>query len=243
MPPSGAATEDKAFPSVRLGVARDAAFCFYYQDNLDLLARAGAELVPFSPLADGQVPPDLDGIYFGGGYPEVHAARLAGNTALQTQVRRLSRQGMPIYGECGGFMYLCRELTDQSGAVWPMTGCFPLATRMLERRKALGYREVTLTGRNLLGQKGDRLRGHEFHYSELVEPVADQPRIASTYAIAPRMGLETTPEGYRRGRTLGSYVHLHFGSRPASARAFVAACAAFHQQKDSSVCNPMKSKP
>jgi cobyrinic acid a,c-diamide synthase len=205
---------------VRIGIARDAAFCFYYDENLRLLEAAGAELVAFSPLVDRQLPPDLDGLIFGGGYPELFAAALAGNTGLQRQVAARCREGMPIYAECGGFMYLCRELTDAAGARFPMVGIFPLATRMLPRLKALGYRQVTLARDTPLGPAGMDLRGHEFHYSELL-PGGTPP---CAYHLSARQGCDPRLEGYLEGRCLGSYVHLHFGSACAAAANFVDAC-------------------
>jgi cobyrinic acid a,c-diamide synthase len=209
-------------PRVRLGVARDAAFCFYYPDNLDLLARAGADLVTFSPLNDTDLPPGLAGLYLGGGYPELHARRLAQNSGMRAAIGRAGRAGMPIYAECGGLMYLCRELDPGEGARWPMCGRFPFGVRMLARRRALGYREVRLTSGTLLGPAGACLRGHEFHYSEIAESAAG---VDTVYRIAPRRGDSGgTPEGYRVGNTVGSYVHLHFGSFPAAATHLVEAC-------------------
>ena len=138
MPLPAAPTKRTARP-VRIAVARDTAFCFYYPENLELLTEAGAEIVPFSPLTDDELPAAIDGLYFGGGYPELHAATLAQNEALRRAVRAVSQAGMPIYAECGGFMYLCRELVDTEGASHPMTGCFPFRSRMMGRLKALGY--------------------------------------------------------------------------------------------------------
>ncbi len=208
---------------IRIGVARDQAFCFYYPDNLDLLADAGAQIVPFSPLNDAALPDDLDGIYFGGGYPELHAASLAENRSMRNAVRHASRQGLPIYGECGGFMYLCRELTDAEGRTHPMCGCFPMSTRMHPRLRVLGYREVALTTDTLLGPDGAVLRGHEFHYSDLAAPPADGP-VRTAYTVSARKGGKPRAEGYLIRRTLGSYIHLHFGSRPECALAFVDHC-------------------
>jgi cobyrinic acid a,c-diamide synthase len=174
---SRSATADPAKPAdVRIGVARDAAFCFYYPDNLELLAAAGARLVPFSPLTDGHLPDGLAGLYFGGGYPELHAKALADNRSLRQEIRQLSRKNMPIYGECGGFMYLCREMGDTHGDVFPMTGCLPFGTRMLDRLKALGYREITQTQATVLGPAGQTARGHEFHYSAIADGAADAQR-------------------------------------------------------------------
>jgi cobyrinic acid a,c-diamide synthase len=218
---SEAATSDPVSDRVRIGVARDAAFCFYYADNLDLLAAAGAQLVYFSPLTDPYLPDDLAGLYFGGGYPELHAHVLADNRSLREQVQALSRKNMPIYGECGGFMYLCREMGDIEGRVFPMTGCLPFATRMLDRRKALGYREVTQAQATPLGPAGQIMRGHEFHYSTIVAGTNDAEGV---YHITDRAGLEKADEGFLSHQTLGSYVHLHLGSCPQAAHHFVAAC-------------------
>ena len=212
----------------RIGVARDAAFCFYYADNLDMLAAAGAQLVFFSPLTDARLPEDLDGLYFGGGYPELHAAALAANQSLCREVRQMSALGMPIYGECGGFMYLCREMGDTTGNVHPMTGCLPLATHMLDRLKALGYREVTLQQSTLLGPAGQTMRGHEFHYSGISDGDS-QP--SGVYRMTDRAGMEKTAEGFVAHQTLGSYVHLHFGSCPQAAANFVAACVQWSARK------------
>ena len=209
-----------AGPRVPIGIARDAAFCFYYPDNLELLEAAGAELVYFSPLAGDRLPDRLGGLYLGGGYPELHAETLAGNRPLLRQIRDMSQAGMPIYGECGGFMALCREMGDTDGRTFPMAGCLPCATHMLDRLKALGYREVTLTTDTILGPAGQTMRGHEFHYSALT----DGNGLDGVYRLSDRNGVPHAAEGYVAHRTLGSYVHLHFGSCPAAARHFVDAC-------------------
>jgi cobyrinic acid a,c-diamide synthase len=215
-------------PLVRIGVAKDNAFCFYYQDNLDILAACGAELIYFSPVLENELPEDLDGLYFGGGYPELFAEKLAQNITLRTQIRQKSLERLPIYGECGGFMYLCREICDHNGNNYPMTGCFPFATKMLSRRKALGYREITLCKDTVIGKRGLTVRGHEFHYSELT---ALPEGIETIYKVAGRAGLEKTTEGFELARCLGSYIHLHFGSRPETAEHFVHACRDYRNER------------
>ncbi|MFP4390532.1 MAG: cobyrinate a,c-diamide synthase [Desulfococcaceae bacterium] len=226
--PSTAATVPE--PDVRLGVASDAAFCFYYPDNFDLLRAAGVEIVPFSPVNDAALPPNLDGLYFGGGYPELFAKALAENGALRREIRETSRSGMPIYGECGGFMYLCDSLADAEDRRFPMTGCFPFRTAMPSRLRALGYREITLRRTTLLGEAGTRIRGHEFHYSSL----AETPEGTETaYAVAGRHGAAASDEGFVVDRTLGSYIHLHFGSRPEAARHFTSAMRAYANERKS----------
>jgi cobyrinic acid a,c-diamide synthase len=219
---------DQITRGVRIGVARDNAFCFYYQDNFDLLEAAGAELVFFSPISDKRLPADLDGLYLGGGYPELVADRLAANTRLRKQIKSASREGMPIYAECGGFMYLCAELWNQRGIRYPMTGCFPFSAQMYSRLKALGYREITLTKDTIFGPSGQTIRGHEFHYSELNKPKSNTDTV---YRLTDRAGVDKPPQGYYTNRTLGSYTHLHFGSQPQVAGHFVTACSAYRDER------------
>lgn len=199
---------------VRIGVARDAAFCFCYPENLERLEQAGAELVFFSPLAD-RLPPGLAGLYLPGGYPELHSERLTGNTGLLADLRRFVQGGAPVYAECGGLLLLAASLDGV-----PLAGVFPAPARMLPRRQALGYREVTMTAATPLGPAGTVARGHEFHYSELAMPAA----VARAYRLADRSGQPCGEEGYLQGNVLGSYVHLHFASNPRLAENFVAAC-------------------
>jgi cobyrinic acid a,c-diamide synthase len=214
-----------------IGIARDPAFCFYYPENLEMLVQSGARLKFFSPLNDPAPPEGLDGLYFGGGYPEMAASRLAANQRMRAAIRTLSQDGLPIYAECGGFMYLCRRLIDGRGQAHDMADCFPYTTRMLARRKALGYREIELTGESLFGPPGARARGHEFHYSEIEsdDPVDGS---AMVYRVGSRAGQTMPAEGYCRRRTLGSYIHLHFGSNPELARGFVQSCRRYKIKKD-----------
>ncbi|NMC50722.1 MAG: cobyrinate a,c-diamide synthase [Desulfovibrio sp.] len=209
-------------PVARLGVARDAAFRFYYEENLRLLAQAGADIAPFSPLADAALPADLDGLYLGGGYPELFAAKLAENAAMRRAVAAFAASGRPVYTECGGFMYLMNSITDTSGQSFPMAGVFPFAAAMGKRFAALGYREARTTAPTFLGPAGTVIRGHEFHYSSRV---GDPAGVEPAYALSGRAGPLPGPEGFRIGNVLGSYVHLHFASNPDVARSFVSAMA------------------
>jgi cobyrinic acid a,c-diamide synthase len=211
---------ERVTPIARIGVARDDAFQFYYAENLDMLRAAGAELVFWSPLA-GQALPGVDGLYFGGGYPELHARRLAENSAARDAVRRFAEAGRPIYAECGGLMYLTESLEDLDGVAHPMVGVLPVTVRMRPPRMALGYTEVMFTDSTPLGRAGVIGRGHEFHYSTL-DRVPD--RVERVYRLEQR-GAARRAEGYLVGRTLMSYIHLHFASNPDLPRAFVAACA------------------
>jgi len=226
-PPAAPPAASPHPPLVRLGVARDQAFCFYYPENLEWLAHFGAELVPFSPLTDRELPADLHGLYLGGGYPELFAGQLAANEGIKRHLAEASAAGLPIYAECGGLMYLSQEIRDLKGQCHPMAGLLPFRVRMLQRLKALGYREVTLKTAGLLGPAGTRARGHEFHYSEIEAESEDLPRL---YLIADRQGTAPPPEGYCLGNVLASYVHLHFGSNPEVARHLVDHCRSYKEK-------------
>jgi cobyrinic acid a,c-diamide synthase len=199
----------------RVAVARDAAFCFYYEDNLDLLRAAGAVLVPFSPLHDAELPAGVEVVYLGGGYPELHAGRLAANTALRDDLRAFQRQGGRIYAECGGLMYSCRELVDGEGRSFPMLNLLPARTVMQKRLAALGYVTWRAAGATPLGPAGTELRGHVYHYSRL-EPLGPLRPLAELY----RDG-EARPDGFASGGLLAGYGHLHFASRPQAAAALL----------------------
>jgi cobyrinic acid a,c-diamide synthase len=205
---------------VRIGIARDAAFSFYYPDNLEWLAQSGATLVEFSPLHDGQLPADLAGIYLGGGYPELHAAALAQNHAMLAAIRAFVAAGGAVYAECGGLMYLAQGVTDLAGVRFPLAGVLPIETAMLKSRKALGYVEATPTAATLWTCAADagalRLRGHEFHYSTITQDDSAAAGWQPAYAISRRRSGAVEAEGFCKGAVLASYVHLHFASAPAA---------------------------
>lgn len=213
-------------PCTPIAVARDAAFCFYYPDNLDLLRSEGAEVRFFSPLAGEAVPEGSAGLYLGGGYPELFAAEISGNEPFLESVRRAVSRGMPVYAECGGLMTLSRFIESTDGERRSMAGILPFGTRMLRRRKALGYTETVLRRSCLLGEAGQVLRGHEFHYSEIVEEEED-PAMETVYELRRRKFEASRLEGYALGEVLASYIHLHWGSAPSAAKSFVRRCARF----------------
>jgi cobyrinic acid a,c-diamide synthase len=215
---------------VRIGVARDKAFCFYYPDNLEIFEKNGAEIVFFSPVCDREIPTNLDGIYLGGGYPELHAQKLSRNVSMRKAVFDRVEDGMPVYAECGGFMYLCERLITKQDNAYEMVGCFPFASRMKDRLTALGYREIRLSDTTPLGEIGLTARGHEFHYSCLEEEKII-PGIHGVYDAVDRSGTERSCPGYLVNQCLGSYVHLHFRSCPEIGRNFVSACRAYKKRK------------
>ena len=210
--------------SVKIGLAHDRAFHFYYPDNLEALEAYGCELVRFSPLNDEALPVGLDAIYLGGGYPEEFAEQLAGNATMLDSVRRFAESGRPVYAECGGLMYLSEGIETLDRKRHKLVGLLPAATRMLDRLKSLGYVEVTLARASLFGSKGSQLRGHEFHYSELTgDPTVDGAWTA-LYRAVHRRSDAAVAEGFQRGNVLASYFHLHFASRPEAVKHFVAVC-------------------
>ncbi len=207
--------------SVRIGVARDRAFCFYYEDNLDALCAAGAEIVPFSPLADVDLPAGLDALYFGGGYPELWAESLSANVRLREAVARFIAGGGHVYAECGGLMYLADAIETRDGRRWPMLGELPFAVVMTDRLQRFGYVDVTFTRDCLLGPAGTTARGHSFHCSRIDESGAALP--ACAYHLRHTLTGLDAAEGFTSAndRVLASYIHLHFLSNPALATQFV----------------------
>ncbi len=223
LPPSAAghSSSPKARRTSRpvLAVARDAAFCFYYPENLELLADAGAEIEFFSPVQGEYPSAHASGVYLGGGYPELHGRALASNTALWRTLEDLRAAGAPIYAECGGFMTLTQRLIDLEGNEWPMAGVIPGTVRMSRKLVALGYRTATAIRPNLIAGAGQTLRGHEFRYSswEITE------REANTMAAWRVLGTRSSSEqlmGYVDDNVLASYLHIHFGQRTEIAAAF-----------------------
>lgn len=215
---SMASATPQAAAKIRLGIARDEAFHFYYPDNLDALERAGCELVPFSPLHDRALPTGLNGVYIGGGYPEEYAQALAANGGMLDAIRKFAMNSGTIYAECGGLMYLSEGIETLDGTRHSMLGLLPAWTRMCPRRQSLGYVEIRLTCDCPWGRSGDVLRGHEFHYSELTERPAD---CKTAYELSYRRSVQPAAEGFQRGSVLASYVHLHFGSQPDAVSHFV----------------------
>ncbi|WP_319777306.1 cobyrinate a,c-diamide synthase [Maridesulfovibrio sp.] len=208
-------------PRTRIGVAQDDAFSFYYEENLRLLREAGAELVPFSPIEDKDLPENISGLYFGGGYPELAAFDLAQNTKLRRAIADFSAAGHPVYAECGGFMYLMESISKDD-RVFPMCGIFPVRCSMQSRFQSLGYREVELSQPTILGPEGTIIRGHEFHYSALEEMEKIQQK---SYRVTCKNNISASEGFIANENTLGSYIHLHFASNPQVAKNFVNACA------------------
>jgi cobyrinic acid a,c-diamide synthase len=212
----------------RIGLADDAAFHFYYADNLRRLEANGAELVRFSPISDEALP-DVDGVYIGGGYPEAHAEALSANTAMRAAIIAFAARGGPIYAECGGLMYLSSAIETLDGARHPMVGLLGATAVMRAKLQALGYVETETQARSILGPAGTRFRGHQFRYSELTLP-PELPAMETAYSVRRRRGEQAMSEGYQVGpssNVLASYVHAHWASNPRVASELVDTCVRF----------------
>ena len=212
-------------PRCRIGVALDDAFHFYYEDNLRRLQAIGAEIVNFSPVRDRELPA-VDGLYFGGGYPEVLADELSSNRSMIASVRAFAARGGPLYAECGGLMYLTRAIRTLDGTAFPMAGLIPADAVMHDRLQAIGYVEVETVAPSILGPTGVRFRGHQFRYSTL-EP--ESSGIARAYTVRPQWGNEFA-EGLGADNLLASYVHAHWASNPSAAAGLVESCERFRNR-------------
>lgn len=213
-PLEGAVPRAERIADVRVAVARDRAFCFYYRDNLELLEALGATLVPFSPLEDARLPA-CDGLYLGGGYPELYAERLAGNRTMLESIRDAVADGLPTVAECGGFMLLTDRLAGR-----PMAGVIHTDCRDMKKLTRFGYVEVSATADSLLFEAGDAVRGHEFHRWDAADP-------GEALAAA-------KPSGHRwkcahvSDTLYAGFPHLYLPSAPKAARRFIAKC---HERK------------
>jgi len=215
---------------LRLGVARDKAFCFYYQDNLELLAELGAELVFFSPLSEDRLPENLAGLYIGGGYPEIWATDLHNNRVMREDIKNRVEQGLPTYAECGGLMYLTDSIRDLEGGEFAMVGLIPGSSRLTTVLHRFGYVFVKLTADTILAPQGSEIKAHEFHYSQTVVEASCRP----CFEVTKRREGSTTQLwhcGYQSNRLLAGYAHLHFWSNPEFAKGFIKSCAAYRAQQ------------
>lgn len=203
---------------VRIAVSQDAAFCFTYADNLDVLRALGAELLPFSPLADTALPQRADGLYLLGGYPELHASRLAENVSMRDSVRRAVQGGLPTVAECGGFLYLLEALAGADGQPYPMAGALPGQARLTDRLQPFGYITLTAVRDSLLARKGDAIRAHEFHYAHASD--------AGSAFLAEKPSGRQWPCVHATETLYAGFPHLYFRSNPDFAVRFLQKCAA-----------------
>lgn len=200
---------------VRIGVAKDEAFCFIYEENLEALRRAGAEVCFFSPIHDTELPPELEGIVLYGGYPELFAERLSTNVSMRTAVCEAIRQGVCCIAECGGFMYLHETLKDMEGKEYPMVGIFPGNTFYTGKLSRFGY--VTLTEGTVFGEKTDPITAHEFHYF-------DSTNYGDDFLAVKPLSERSWRCMHAGERILAGYPHIHYGGNPQIAELFIKKC-------------------
>ncbi len=203
--------------SVKIAVARDLAFCFYYKDNLDLLTQMGAEIEFFSPMTDSKLPEGTKGIVLGGGYPEEHSKALSENTAMLQCIKRAYEANVPIFAECGGFMYLGKSITDKQENVYPMVGLNDINFRITNKLAPFGYVTLTALKDNLLCNKGEQINGHDFHYS-----ICDDN--GDSFTVTKQNGKSWTAI-YSSEKLWCGYSHLHFWSNISFAKNFLEKCA------------------
>lgn len=213
-----------AFERVRLGIARDRAFSFYYEENLRMLEEMGVDLVEFSPLDDASLPVDIQGLYLGGGYPELFCHELSRNESMRQSIRQAVEAGMPTIAECGGFMYLQEGICDSDGACWPMTGVLPGTSSNQGKLKHFGYITLGALRDNLYCDKGENIQAHEFHYWHSTYNGTD------FFAQKPKR--DTGWQGVVARETLvAGFPHIYFPANEGFAARFVKALMAYDKER------------
>jgi cobyrinic acid a,c-diamide synthase len=204
----------------KVGVLYDKAFSLYYADNLDALREQGAEVKLIDAFKDQALPPELDGLYIGGGFPELYAEQLETNDGLRKAVLEFAERGKPIYAECGGLMFLSKRMISSEGLSYEMVGFFDADVIMLKKRQAHGYVQASVIHDNLISNRGDVIRGHEYHHSKLI--LHEKPKLA--YKLLRGVGVDGEHDGLMKQRVLASYLHVHVASHPKLFENFQEAC-------------------
>ncbi|MCL5024285.1 MAG: hypothetical protein M1497_13155 [Nitrospirae bacterium] len=213
----------------RIGVMRDSAFQFYYPENFEELRRYGVEIIEVSAISEGQLPA-IDALYIGGGFPETHAIALAGNVRFRDSLRRAIDEGLPVYAECGGLMYLGEGLLLE-GRTYPMAGIFPLVFSLEKRPQAHGYSIAEVVGENPFYPVGTVLKGHEFHYSKPLEANGEADGLRYVFEMKRGLGIQGKADGLCRNNVLATYTHVHaFGARE-WAGGLIRAAVGFRQKR------------
>lgn len=213
--------------SFRLGIAMDEAFCFYYQDNLRLLERLGGELVYFSPIHDRSLPEQLDGLILGGGYPELYCEALSLNESMREAVKKAAEGGLPVLGECGGYLYLLEELEAEDGRIWPMTGVLKGKGYKKGKNSRFGYIGVEAEKDSLYLKPGEQIRGHEFHYWDC-EVLEEEWVMRAKKPV----GNRSWPCIRIKNQVMAGFPHLFYPSCPAFAVRFAKACVRYKRKRD-----------
>ena len=209
---------------VRIAIAKDRAFCFYYRDALDLLSEMGAELVPCSPIADKHLPEGIDGLILGGGYPEVYAKAVSDNRSFLSALKEAIANGLPCHAECGGFMYLHEIMQDENGTPYPMAGVIKGESFRTDHLVRFGYIALTAQKDSLMAKQGDTIRAHEFHYW-------DSTNSGDAFSAQRATGSKEWDCIVAEENLSAGYPHIHFYSNPAFAYRFLNQCLTYHQNK------------
>ncbi len=212
---------------IKIAIAFDKAFCFYYQNNFDLLNHLGAELIFFSPISDELLPVNIDALYIGGGYPEIYCKELSGNKTLINDIRVKAEGGMPVYGECGGFMYMTEGIEDERGDFYSMTALLPGRTITGKKICSLGYCTARMNCSTILGKKGTSLKGHMFHWARFIDSDTGKER-AFTIIKGEKLELD----GFAQNNCLGSWLHIHFASDRKSAEYFIDTALKYRRNRE-----------
>lgn len=215
----------KTYKNVTIGVAKDQAFTFYYQDSLDYLQELGAKLIYFSPLKDTSIPV-VDGLYIGGGFPEMFIKELSENQLMIDSLHNADKKSLPIFAECGGFMYLTEKVIDFEGNSWPGVGLISAEVKMTNKLAALGYVKAKALKKSILAETGDEVKGHEFHYSVM----SGLNQENSAFSLVGGKGVDLRRDGYAKENIMASYVHLHLRSNPKVALNFIDSCWEFKER-------------
>lgn len=203
---------------VNIGIIRDSAFHFYYEENIKALKDSGANIIEFSALND-ILPDKIDALYIGGGFPETHAERLSQNIKMREAIKKAGEKGLPIYAECGGLMYLSETLKWKDKK-YPMVGLLPFLISVSEKPKGHGYTIAEVCGENNFFKKGSILRGHEFHYS-YVEKIGNNKNINFIFIVRKGSGIKDKMDGVYYKNVLATYIHIHAIGFPEWAIGFI----------------------
>ena len=229
--------EEKFFTSkifdskIKIAVAKDAAFNFYYEESLRELENFGAEIIFFSPLNDETLPKNIDGLILGGGFPEIFAEKLEENKIMRESIKNFAENNFPVFAECGGYMYLMKSIKNFDGKIFEMCGVIPNRAEMTKKLQMVGYVEATLKKNCVIGKNSDKIRAHEFHFSVETENLSEK-NIFDCERL--RTGKKYFA-GYADKNILASYLHIHFVGCPSAAENFVAACKKFREERKKNV--------
>ncbi len=214
-------------PEIKIGVIKDSAFQFYYPENLDSLKACGAKIIFLSALSNRHIP-DIDGLYIGGGFPETHAQELADNISFRNQLKLLAENGLPVYAECGGLIYLGQSLILKDASI-PMTGVLPIVLGVSKKPQGHGYTMISVKKKNPFFKVGEKIKGHEFHYSNVLEWTESDPDLV--FEMERGSGLRDKKDGLCHKNVLATYTHIHASGTRTWAKAFVDQARAYHKKK------------